>query len=176
MSWYSASEVYAFSPLFISFHRVRSMATAVWFPLTSWKKCLMTWRFIWLILHPTTPRKSPPTGLLPTPSPPSQRANGYIIIAALSARPCVHTSSLDFRLSLPPPAVCVLFIVCVCPCGDSGDSIQTNNSLSTLHPLEGGKGTKSSVNTFLSLRERKKQSLTWTERIDCGSSAGGICM
>ncbi|KAG7223873.1 hypothetical protein INR49_015129 [Caranx melampygus] len=124
------------------------------------------------------PRKSLPTGPLPTPLPASQRANGYIIIAALSARPCVHPSSvlsLDFRLSLPPLAVCVLFIVCVCPCGDSGDSIQTNNPLlltsssasasSSSSPFTLWKrGQKSSVNTFLSLRERKKQSLTWTER------------
>lgn len=110
--------------LLISVPRVRSTAIAVWFPRTSWKKCLMTWRCIWPTPRPTSPRKSLPTGPPPTLRPASRRANGYTIIAALSARPCVHPSSvlsLDFRLSLPPLAVCVLFIVCVRPCGDSGD-------------------------------------------------------
>jgi len=100
----------------ITVDRARWTATAAWCPLTSWKKCLMTWRCIWPILRPTTPRKSLPTGPLPILPPPSQRANGYTIIAALSTRPCVHPSSvlsLDFRLSLPPLAFCVLFIVCV---------------------------------------------------------------
>lgn len=104
------------SPHLVVVYRVRWTATVVWFPLTSWKKCLMMWRCIWPILRPTTPRKSLPTGPLPTLPQTSQRANGYIIIAALSARPCVHPSfvlSLDFRLSLPP--LCRLCAVhCVC--------------------------------------------------------------
>lgn len=150
-------------------HRVRSMATAVWFPLTSWKKCLMMWRCIWLILRPTTPRKSLPTGPLPTHPPLSRRANGYIIIAALSARPCVHPSSvlsLDFRLLLPPPAVCVLFIVCVCPCGDSGDSsYKLTTPLPVLlpsGPLE--KRDKNPIKHLSESQKRNKQSLTRTER------------
>lgn len=101
----------------------------------------MTWRCILPIHRPTTPRKGLPTAPLPTLPPPYQRENGYIIIAALSARPCVHPSSvlfLDFRLLLPPRAVCVLFIVCVCPCGDSGDlyRLTTPPPRPPPHPLE----------------------------------------
>lgn len=132
--------------------RGSSMAIVDWFPLTFWKKCLTTWRCISLIHHPNTPRKGPPTAPTPTLPPLYRRENGYIILAALSARPCVHPSSvlsLDFRFSLPPLAVYVLFIVCVCPCGDSGDSIQTNNPLTLWEKKERKRGNNPVLGPFL---------------------------
>lgn len=128
-------------------HRARWMATAVWFRLTSWKKCLMMWRCIWQTPHPTTPRKSLLTVPLPTLLPPPQRPNGYIIIvAAVSARPCVSS------ILLPLSCCCFLRSVCVwCVC------VHVQNRLPPApppQPLDKGWGLFES--------QRKKESLTWT--------------
>ncbi len=88
---------------FLSF-RVSLMDIVAWFHPIFSKKCLMTWRSIWRTLPPTTVRTSPIWYRHH-----AQRPNGYTI-AVLSARPCVHSSSV--WVSVHSPSLCFLVLVC----------------------------------------------------------------
>lgn len=84
---------------FLSF-RVSLMDIGAWFHPIFSKKCLMTWRSIWRTLPPTTVRTSPIRYRHCT-----QRPNGYTI-AVLSARPCVHSSSVWVSVHSPSVFSC----------------------------------------------------------------------